>query len=172
MRGLTPVDELYTSPTSDAPPVIAGSYEVPAPPKKGSVAGRKPKSVAPPPDAAKTMEYPMLGELYSLSGDEATSLTDPLVRGFLKFWELSDQAIGWTNARHIEPRIWRTIDERQTAELVVSLIGAGRQNPLVAAAIRRLAETFNALQVGMILGPRFLQTFRFYLENGGFKIGL
>lgn len=89
----------------------------------------------------------------------------------MKFWEVSDEFISNTNKNKAPARIWQTIDERQTSELVASLIGAGRQNPLVAATVRKLAETFNALQLGFILGPRFWRTYKFYLENGGFKIG-
>jgi hypothetical protein len=170
-RGLSPTDLPYED-LGDIPNVGAGIPLDTPPPTKRAYTKRATKALAPPPDTDKKAEYPVLGELYALTDAEASSMLEPLTKGFMKFWEISDGIISNTNKNKAPARIWQTIDETQTRELVTSLLGAGRANPLVAATARKLAETFNALQVGFILGPRFWQTFQFYLKNGGFQIGL
>jgi hypothetical protein len=140
--------------------------EAPIPDERPRRKPRAPKPTLPSPDAVRTKEFPLVGSLSALTKAEASSYQQMMVDGFLEFWKVADDVITHTNKAKQTAIIWQTIDAIATEKLVVVLLGAGQKHPLVAESIRHMAEAFKALQVGAILGPRFVATWRFYMENG------
>lgn len=151
----------------------AGDFAPPPPDIPTQEPAKEPRRVkkritAPPPDAAKTADIPFLGTLTALASGEANSLREPLVDGFLRVWELTDETITHTNRARAEAQIWVTIDREDTGILVDALLSFGRANPVAAQAVRGIATLFVQLEIGMILVPRFWRTWNFYLQHGGF----
>jgi hypothetical protein len=62
--------------------------------------------------------------------------------------------------------IWGNIEEYEIKIMCVSLLEAGQSSKIVSTITRRVVADFSKLQIGIILFPRFLDTYSVYMKNG------
>lgn len=105
-----------------------------------------------------------------LTQREGAALRESTVNAFMRFWHYGDDAISATNAQRAQAHIWRKVDREETEILVDFLIERGLKHAAAAQITRGVAHLWNYYAVGLILGPRFIETFRFYVDHGGFAL--
>lgn len=100
-----------------------------------------------------------------------------MFKALKEVWRYADEALSLSNKAGKKvgtdtPPIWRSIDTEETYIIVDALIRAGMANPYIATAVRGVAQAYHQLEVGIILMPRFVETWKFYAEYGfGAAIG-
>ena len=109
-------------------------------------------------------------DIKPLTAREAAAVRDGMVKAFMRFWKYGDEAISATNAERAEAHIWTKIDQRDTEIIVDFLIERGKESAAAAQIARGISNIWNYYAVGLILGPRFVQSFKFYAEHGGFTL--
>lgn len=106
-----------------------------------------------------------------LSMKEAGELRYTMYKALREIWRYADEGISLSNKAQAEAHIWRKIDQEETYVIVDALIKAGMANPYVAQAVRGVSEAYHHLEVGLILVPRFIETWKFYVQHGiGFSV--
>lgn len=112
----------------------------------------------------------LVGEAKPLTKTEADLLRPGLHKALKAYWRYSDEAITHTNRERAEARIWREIDDEDTATLVALLLTTSMRSVAAAQIVRGISGLWRYVEVGVILGPRFYQTVRFYAEHGGLAL--
>jgi hypothetical protein len=106
-----------------------------------------------------------------LSASEASKLR-PAVMGFLKkAAEYADEGISATNKLRTRCDIWTGpagLDDEDYETLADVLIARAQLDVVVAQTVRAMAAVYHRWQVLLILGPKFIASYQFYLGNGGF----
>lgn len=111
-----------------------------------------------------------------LSKTEAAMLRPFLLDAVRGYSDELDNWISRTNRAktQIAPEhdnlIWSDLEDREIETLVDGMLIVGQRNKQAAAAVRGIARTWRMVEAGLILGPRFLKTVRFYADNGGLAL--
>lgn len=93
-----------------------------------------------------------------------------MVKVFVTLFQYFDQTITYTNREQAKAVIWSDIDDEDIKILVSVVIDGGKRSRIVATAVRQVNRSYNLLRVGIITGPRFVETFQFYASHGGFTV--
>jgi hypothetical protein len=106
-----------------------------------------------------------------LSALEAGAMRETLYRAMKEIWRYADEGLSLTNKAGVKvgqdvPAIWRSIDREETLIIVDAMLRAAMANPYVAVAVRGITDAYKQLEIGIILVPRFLDTWRFYAQFG------
>ncbi|HLZ25046.1 MAG TPA: hypothetical protein VKQ30_23235 [Ktedonobacterales bacterium] len=109
-------------------------------------------------------------DIKPLTAAESKRLRESTVRSFMQFWRLADEGISATNARRAEAHIWRQVDREETELVVDFLLSKALESAPAAQIVRGIANIWDYYAVGLILGPRFYKTFRFYADHGGVSL--
>lgn len=105
-----------------------------------------------------------------LSEKEAKDL-EPRIEGALKFaFRYMDKGITATNRERAEAEIWTDIDDEDIKIIAGHLVEMAKASRIIATAVRRVSNSYRLLQIGLITGPKFWASFRFYGEHGGFSL--
>ena len=156
---------LYALPSPGAAPQPAAQ---PTQPQKGRPAIPTPSGADVPAWLKKRGQ--VLAQIKPLTDAEAARLRASFLRSIQTFWEYADEGITATNKQRAEARIWRKIDDVETELLADWLIDNAKRSAPVAQMIRGVSRIWDMYAVGLILGPRFVETFRFYSQHGGFSL--
>jgi hypothetical protein len=105
-----------------------------------------------------------------LAEAEAARLRTSVIRSLTAFWAYADEGITYTNRQRAEAQIWRRVDAEETALLADWLIEHGKRSAMVAQMVRGVSRVWDYYAVGLILGPRLVETWRFYAAHGGFSL--
>lgn len=102
---------------------------------------------------------------------EAGSLRGTLVKALREVWRYADEGLSISNQAGVTvgrdvPPIWRSIDAEETGIIVDAMLKAAQKNPYVAVAVRGITEAYTQLEIGIILVPRFIETWKFYQQFG------
>lgn len=87
---------------------------------------------------------------------------------FLTVFRWMDYGITQTNKAKAVAVIWSDIDDSDILVLVEETIAAAKRSRIVATGVRQLSRAHRLLRLGIITGPRFMQTVKHYSNNGGF----
>ncbi len=101
---------------------------------------------------------------------EAADLRENLIMGLESLWRGADELITATNKAGQEAFIWQTIDREDNEYLADGMLRIAKKVPAAAYAIRAMSNASAHLRTGTILLPRFIETWRFYSQMGGFKL--
>jgi hypothetical protein len=101
-----------------------------------------------------------------LSDAEANKIRPQLIAALLDFFSYADEAIYATHKAHKRVAIWSTVDDEEAGILVDAWLARAKVSGIAAAQVTALVEAHRRLKVGLILLPRFYQTFKVYLESG------
>lgn len=101
-----------------------------------------------------------------LSAQEAEAMRGPLLAALLDYFKYADEFIYATNKAHKQVSIWSSIDEEDAGVLVDVWLSRARQSAKSASHVVYVVGKHEQLRVGIILLPRFYETFRVYMENG------
>lgn len=105
-----------------------------------------------------------------LSNKEADELL-PKVRGLLEFlFRHIDKGLSISNRNRAEAHVWSNIDEEDIDIIAGHLVEMAKGSKVVATAVRRMSASYRMLQIGLITFPKFVQTYQFYMANGGFAL--
>jgi hypothetical protein len=97
----------------------------------------------------------------------------PKIRALLEFvFRHMDKGITVSNRNRAQAAIWSNIDGEDIDIIASHLVEMGKASKVVATAVRRMTNSYRLLQIGLITLPKFIQTYQFYAENGGFALGL
>lgn len=122
--------------------------------------------------AAKT-EAPKLKFTWddkALTNKEADEVL-PKVKALLEFvFRHMDKGISISNRNKAQAHIWSAIDNEDIEIIASHLVEMGKASKIVATAVRRMTNSYRLLQIGLITLPKFIQTYQFYAENGGFAL--
>jgi hypothetical protein len=102
-----------------------------------------------------------------LTPEETEGIRENLLIGLQTLEKNLDDIITHTNRQVAEAQIWGTIDDEDNAFLVDLMIQAGMRVPAAGQVVRYLANAAWQYRLGMMLVPRFVQTWNFYLDHGG-----
>lgn len=105
-----------------------------------------------------------------LTQDEANTLRPFLLEAVRTYSDYADDAITHSNRDHVTAEIWSTMDDKEIACVVDTLLMGGRKSAQIAFVAREMVRLWRMVQVGVILIPRWFKTMRFYTENGGFGL--
>lgn len=78
----------------------------------------------------------------------------------------SDELIFATLKTHPHVEIWRTIDDEDIEKLVSVWLTRAKLNPRAAAHVALVVDKHLQIQVAVILVPRFIETFKMYMQYG------
>lgn len=78
----------------------------------------------------------------------------------------ADELMFATLRTHPQVMIWRTIDDEDIEKLANVWLTRARINPQAAAHVAAIVDKHLQIQVGMILVPRFIETFKMYVQYG------
>lgn len=109
---------------------------------------------------------PQLGEV--LTEKEAKEYRDKMSGVLLTIFRYMDEGISATNREKAKAKIWSDMDDDDVGVLVDVLIDGAKRSRIVATAVRQVTRSYNLLRVGIITGPRFMQTVQHYQKHGGF----
>jgi hypothetical protein len=121
--------------------------------------------------AAKRPHLSLLGALNHdpIKSSEANKLQDELAGAIVVFSDAIDWMISRTNAEHAECDIWH-FDDEEADTLASAWLSLGARSPQAAMTARLAVELSRRYQVGIILAPRFIETFEFYAQHGGMTV--
>jgi hypothetical protein len=102
----------------------------------------------------------------AFSEAEARAMKPLLVSAMLDYFSYADELLYATVKGHPRVEIWSTIDDEECGILADVLIARGKKSAAGAAQIQAMVDVHKNLKVGMILAPRFYQSFRLYMDNG------
>ena len=115
-----------------------------------------------------------VAELRPLDKREAKESREAMIRSVELYAEHADDAIPLFSRTHKDCQIWSTITTDEATVVADFLIDWARQWAVAAQVVRGIVRTHTYVEFGMITVPRFLQTVRYYIENGfilSFKLG-
>lgn len=98
---------------------------------------------------------------------EAKLIKPMLVSAMMDYFQYADELLYATVKGHPRVEIWSSIDAEECGILAEALIARGKKSAAGAAQIQAMVDVHKNLKVGLILAPRFYQTFRIYMDNGG-----
>jgi hypothetical protein len=101
---------------------------------------------------------------------EAKAIKPMLVSAMMDYFSYADELLYATVKGHPRVEIWSSIDDEECGILADVLIARGKKSAAGAAQIQAMVDVHKNLKVGMILAPRFYQTFRLYMDNGGMSL--
>lgn len=106
-----------------------------------------------------------------LTGSEASKLR-PAILGFLrKSAEYADEGLSACNRAHETCDVWTGptgLTDTDYETLADVLIARAQLDAVVAQTVRAMAGVYHRWQVLLILGPKFMASYRFMMGNGGF----
>ncbi len=105
-----------------------------------------------------------------MSVTEAAALRPLMIEALASYAHYLDTLITHTNRQHVESAIWSSMTPSELETLVDVMLLFGRRSAQVALVTREIGQSWQMVQLGMILLPRFYATAHMYLSNGG--IGL
>lgn len=111
-----------------------------------------------------------MARIKPLTQAEAQKLRVSFIRSLKAFWGYADEGITYSNRQRAEAHIWRKVDDEETEMLADWLIDAALRSAPVAQMVRGVSRIWDYYAVGLILGPRFIETWRFYAAHGGFSL--
>lgn len=82
----------------------------------------------------------------------------------------ADRFISDTNRARTHVIIWSNMDEQEVETLADYMLSRGVQNKAAAAVVRGVVQVWSDIEVMVILGPRFWDTFMAYRNGGGFSV--
>jgi len=97
---------------------------------------------------------------------EAQEIKQPLLDALADYFTYSDEFIYATHKAHRQVDIWKTIDYEEMNVLVDVWLARAKRDAKSASRVVFLVNSHYKLKVGIILAPRFYQTFRVYAEGG------
>lgn len=106
----------------------------------------------------------------AFSEAEARVVKPMLVSAMLDYFSYADELLYATVKGHPRVEIWSTIDDEECGILADVLVARGKRSAAGAAQIQAMIDVHKNLKVGMILAPRFYQTFRVYMDSGGMSL--
>lgn len=101
-----------------------------------------------------------------LSEREAEEIKEPLLAALMDYFKYADEFIYATHKAHRQVQIWASIDEEEAEILVDVWLAQAKRSAKAASHVVRVVNSHAQLQVGIILVPRFYQTFRVYMDSG------
>ena len=101
-----------------------------------------------------------------LSSKEAGEIRQPLIDAMGDYFHYADELMSGTSANGAEAEIWSSIDDEELGILVDAWLARAQKDPIAAHYAVQAVNSHYKLKIGMILAPRFYQTFRFYVDNG------
>jgi hypothetical protein len=103
-----------------------------------------------------------------LTDKEVKEYKDKMNGVFVTIFRYMDEGITATNRNKARAKIWGDIYDDDISVLVEVMLGGAKKSRIVATAVRKVSNAHNLLRIGIITGPRFMQTVKFYQNNGGF----
>lgn len=100
------------------------------------------------------------------SDKEAQEIKQPLVDALADYFTYTDEFIYATHKAHNHVDIWKTIDYEEMNILVDAWLSRAKRDAKAASGIVTLVNSHYKLKVGIILAPRFYQTFNVYMASG------
>jgi hypothetical protein len=100
------------------------------------------------------------------SEKEAEAYREQLQGALLDYFELLDKLMTATTRGHLSCTIWQSIDNEECGILVEWRLAKARTDARAATIVVAIVQAHQHLKVGIILGPRFLDTINFYVSNG------
>lgn len=97
---------------------------------------------------------------------EAEDIREPLINAMRDYFLYADELMFATLRTHPQVMIWRTIDDEDIEKLASVWLTRARINPQAAAHVAMIVDKHLQIQVGMILVPRFIETFKMYVQYG------
>lgn len=105
-----------------------------------------------------------------LSDREAEELRPRLLAALLDYFKIADEVIYATNKKGNHVVIWSAIDDEDAGVLVDVWLARAKTNVKSASHVVFAVQKHDELRVGIILMPKFYQTFRAYVDGGGFGV--
>lgn len=105
-----------------------------------------------------------------LTDREAEQLRPALLAALLDYFKYADELIYATNRAHHHVRIWSSIDDEDAGVLVDVWLARAKTSVRSASHIVFMINKHAELRVGIILIPRFYETFRAYVDGGGIGV--
>lgn len=105
-----------------------------------------------------------------LSVTEAKLMRGPLINALGELCDRIDDIMTHTNRNGAQADCWGTISADELAILADVLLAVAQRSGRAAFAVRGIVSAARYLEVGLILGPRFVATVQFYAQNGGIGI--
>jgi hypothetical protein len=103
----------------------------------------------------------------ALSATEAKSMGGMLEEIFRDMFQGIDGIISRTNKERSEACIWAVIEDDEVAILVKFVLRYAQRYAAVAVAVRAAKSNWETYKVGMIIGPKLIETAQFYKDHGG-----
>lgn len=101
-----------------------------------------------------------------LSHKEAEEIRDPLIAAMGDYFHYADELMSGTSANGAEAAIWGSIDDEEIGILIDAWLARAKQDSRAAYFAVQAVNGHYKLKIGLILAPRFYQTFQFYVDNG------
>jgi hypothetical protein len=105
-----------------------------------------------------------------LSEREAEEIKPALLAALLDYFMYADELIYATNKAHNHVQIWASIDEEEANILVDVWLTRAKRDAKAASHVVTAVNRHMEVKVGLILAPRFYQTFRAYVDGGGISV--
>lgn len=105
-----------------------------------------------------------------LTDKEGKEYAEKMNSVFRTIFRYTDSGITATNRDKAQAVIWSDIDDEDIGVLIEVTIGGAKKSRIVATAVRQVSKAHNLLRLGIITGPRFMQTVKFYSDHGGFVL--
>jgi hypothetical protein len=101
-----------------------------------------------------------------LSQKEADEIREPLISAMGDYFHYADELMTGTSANGAEAAIWGSIDDEEIGILIDAWLARARTDSRAAYFAVQAVNGHYKLKIGLILAPRFYQTFQFYVDNG------
>jgi hypothetical protein len=101
-----------------------------------------------------------------LSQKEAEEIRQPLIDAMGDYFHYADELMTGTSANGAEAAIWGSIDDEEIGILIDAWLARARTDSRAAYFAVQAVNGHYKLKIGLILAPRFYQTFQFYVDNG------
>ncbi len=101
-----------------------------------------------------------------LSAKKAEEIRQPLIDAIIDYFKYTDELMSGTSANGVQAQIWSTIDDEEIGILIDAWLARARVDERMAGYAVAAVNNHYKLKIGLILAPRFYQTFRFYVDNG------
>jgi len=105
-----------------------------------------------------------------LSDKEAEEIRPRLQAALIDYFRIADEVIYATNKKGNHVVIWSAIDDEDAGVLVDVWLARAKTNVKTANHVVFAVQKHDELRVGIILVPKFYQTFRAYVDGGGFGV--
>ncbi len=101
-----------------------------------------------------------------LSAKEAEEIRQPLIDALADYFKYGDELMSGTSANGVQAMIWSSIDDEELGILIDAWLARARVDSTAAYYAVAAVNNHYKLKIGLILAPRFYQTFKFYVDNG------